>query len=115
MEIERITEGLRLCKDGFCEDCPYRQYTINCRDHLIEDAFNLVIAQRKANHSITKIEKEKRRKLWQKAVKEFADRLRKKKDIEFYHDVECGTVQYETVDVEEINKIESEMIGQIKE
>lgn len=111
MEIERITEGLRLCKDGFCEDCPYKQYTINCRDHLIEDAFNLVVAQRKANHSIIRIEKEKRRKLWQKAINQFMDKLK----TEWSYVPNLSIDGKEVVDMEDVEIVAKEMINHIKE
>lgn len=111
MEIERITEGLSLCKDGFCEDCPYKQYTINCRDHLIEDAFNLVVAQRKANHSIIRIEKRKRRELWQKAINQFMDKLK----TEWSYVPNLSIDGKEVVNMEDVEIVAKEMTDHIKE
>lgn len=111
MEIERITEGLSLCKDGFCEDCPYKQYTINCRDHLIEDAFNLVVAQRKANHSIIRIEKRKRRELWQKAINQFMDKLK----TEWSYVPNLSIDGKEVVNIEDVEIVAKEMTDHIKE
>ena len=111
MEIERITEGLSLCKDGFCEDCPYKQYTINCRDHLIEDAFDLVVAQRKANHSIIRIEKRKRRELWQKAINQFMDKLK----TEWSYVPNLSVDGKEVVNMEDVEIVAKEMTDHIKE
>ena len=88
-----------------------------------DDLAEIVIKQKEenealrfANKQIIKVEKEKRRELWKKAIKEFAEKLREKKDVEFYDDVECGiTFQYETVDIDDVNDIEKEMIDHIKE
>ena len=64
MEGKYIVEALRLCKDSFCEECPYRQYTINCRDHLAEDALSFIEALQWTNSHLIKTEKEKRGQLW---------------------------------------------------
>ena len=111
MEIERITKGLGLCKDGLCEDCPYKQYTINCRDHLIEDAFNLVVAQRKANHSIIRIEKRKRRELWQKAINQFMDKLK----TEWSYVPNLSIDGKEVVNIEDVEIVAKEMTDHTKE
>lgn len=66
MEGKHIVDGLRFCKDGFCEDCPYKKYTINCRDHLVEDALSFIEALQWTNRRLVKTEKEKRRELWDK-------------------------------------------------
>ena len=87
------------------------------------EAINLIKRQREeidalrwTNKHLIKTENEKRRELWQKAIREFAKKLREKKDIEFYRDAELGiTFQYETVDIDDINNVEKEMIDYIKE
>ena len=78
MEGKYIIEGLRLCKDSFCDDCPYRQYPFICRDNLVEDAYNLIEALRSTNKQLIKSEKEKRKELWNKAINQFAEQLHEK-------------------------------------
>ena len=42
MTDEQIMDSLYCCDNAFCEHCHYKQYTVNCTDHLCRDAFELV-------------------------------------------------------------------------
>ena len=109
MEGKDIVKGLKLCKDSFCEDCPYRQYTINCRDHLVEDALSFIEALQWTNRHLIKTEKEKHRELWNEAVKQFLEKVKE------YQKSVCFDEAFVAVDIEDIEFVAKEMTNQIKE
>lgn len=42
MNDNDVKKGLDMCDNSFCEECPYRPKTINCRDELCHDSLAFI-------------------------------------------------------------------------
>lgn len=82
MQGTDIVKGLELCTSGDCGNCPYKQYGRMCREHLMENSLEFIKALKWTNKHLIKTEKERRRELWTKAVKQFAEKLENGQSIE---------------------------------
>ena len=101
-------------------NCRYESCTKDCPafGKTYEELAEVVIRQREeidalrwTNKQLVKVEKQKRKELWKKAINQFMDKLK----------TECGYVPNlsldgkEVVDIEDVEVVAKEMIDHIKE
>lgn len=82
MQGKDIVKGLEQCTNGICENCPYKQYKINCCENLIKDSLDFIKALQWTNKRLIKTEKVRRKKLWLKAVNQFAEKIKNGHSVE---------------------------------
>lgn len=98
---------LKYKSDSCSSDCPiFGKHFDDLAKKVIMQQEEIAVL-RWANKSIIKTEKDQRRKLWQKAIQKFAERLKKEAVTKCDWD-DCVTV-------DDINTIEKELTWHIKE